>query len=78
MFDENVQALCNAHPWMTFDEAWLLLKRSYVKNKTQDGYWGSSTFYALMNIDFGIYQRMDEEWLRMRIKEAKEMFNYSG
>ena len=78
MYDENVFVLCDAHPWMTFDEAWLLLKWSYEKNKSQDGYCGKNTFLTLMNIDFGIYQRQDEDWLRERIKQAKEKFNYSG
>jgi len=78
MYDENVFVLCDAHPWMTFDEAWLLLKWSYAKNKSQDGYWGRNTFNTLMNIDFGIYQRMDEEWLRERIEQAKIKFGYTG
>ena len=76
MFDENVHNLCNVHPWMTFDEAWLLLKWSYVKNKTQEGYFGKNTLLTLMDIDFRIYQRKDEEWLKERIVEAKKKFNY--
>ena len=77
MFDENVFALVDAHPWMTFDESWLLLKWSYVKNKSQDGYFGKNTFDTLMDIDFRIYQRKDEAWLRAIIEQAKVKFGYN-
>lgn len=78
MFDDNVFVLCDTHPWMTFDEAYLLLRWSYYKNKSQDGKWGRNTFLTLMNIDFGIYQRKDEVWLRDRIDQAKLKFRYIG
>lgn len=76
MFDENIIHLTRVHPWMTFEEAWLLIKWSYEKNKTQDGYVGKNTILTLMNIDFGIYQRQSEEWLRDRIDRAKTKFGY--
>ena len=76
MFDENTINLTRVHPWMTFEEAWLLMKWSYEKNRTQDGYCGKNTLLTLMNIDFGIYQRQTEEWLRDRIELAKSKFGY--
>ena len=76
MFDENTINLTRVHPWMTFEEAWLLMKWSYEKNRTQDGYCGKNTLVTLMNIDFGIYQRQTEEWLRDRIELAKSKFGY--
>lgn len=78
MFDENVFGLVEKHQWMTFDEAWLLLKWSHTKNISQDGYFGRNTYYTLMDIDFRIYQRQSEDWLRDRIEQAKLKFNYKG
>lgn len=76
MFDENVINLTVVHPWMTFEEAWLLMKWSYHKNKSQDKYCGRNTIKTLMGIDFGIYQRQEEEWLKERIEQAKIKFGY--
>ena len=64
MIDRHVIHLTVVHPWMTFEEAWLLMRWSYEKNKSQDRYCGIKTVKTLMNIDFGIYQRQKEEWLR--------------
>lgn len=75
MYDENVINLTRVHPWMTFEEAWLLMKWSYNKNKPGESY---GTLKALMGIDFGMFQYKDEEWLRERINEAKVMFKYTG
>ena len=47
MYDENVFVLCDAHPWMTFDEAWLLLKWSYEKNKSQETKKGVQLTYSV-------------------------------
>ena len=76
MFNEDVINLTRVHPWMTFDESWLLMKWSYEKNKNQDKYGGKKTVLTLMNIDFGIYQRQSKEWLEDRIQLAKQKFNY--
>ena len=76
MFDKNIINLTRVHPWMTFDEAWLLMKWSYEKNREQDKYCGKKTVLTLMNIDFGIYQRQSKEWLEQRIELAKEKFHY--
>ena len=78
MYDENVINLTRVHPWMSFEEAWLLMKWSYEKNKSQDKYCGRKTVLTLMGIDFGIYERQTEPWLRDRIKRAKEKFKYTG
>lgn len=74
MYDENVINLTRVHPWMTFEEAWLLMKWSYNKNKPGESY---GTLKALMGIDFGMFQYKDEEWLRERINEAKVIFKYT-
>ena len=76
MYDENVINLTVIHPWMTFEEAWLLMKWSYEKNRSQDKYCGIKTVKTLMGIDFGIYQRQSEEWLRKLIKEAEVKFSH--
>ena len=76
MFDKNIINLTRVHPWMTFDEAWLLMKWSYEKNREQDKYCGKKTVLTLMSIDFGIYQRQSKEWLEQRIELAKEKFHY--
>lgn len=76
MYDENVINLTVVHPWMSFEEAWLLMRWSYAKNKSQKGYFGDNTLITLMGIDFGIYQRKDESWLRDLIEQAKIKFNY--
>ena len=76
MIDKHVIHLTVVHPWMTFEEAWLLMRWSYEKNKSQDKYCGIKTVKTLMNIDFGIYQRQKEEWLRERIEQARIKFNY--
>ena len=74
MIDKHVIHLTVVHPWMTFEEAWLLMRWSYEKNRSQDKYCGVKTVKTLMNIDFGIYQRQTEEWLRDRIEQAKIKF----
>lgn len=76
MFDQNVINLTVVHPWMQFEDAWLLMKWSYEKNRSQDKYCGIQTVKTLMSIDFGIYQRQSEEWLRNLIREAKIKFGY--
>ena len=76
MFDQNVINLTVVHPWMTFEEAWLLMKWSYDKNRSQDVYCGVKTVKTLMSIDFGIYQRQDKEWLLELISQAKVKFGY--
>ena len=76
MIDRHVIHLTVVHPWMTFEEAWLLMRWSYEKNKSQDKYCGIKTVKTLMNIDFGIYQRQREEWLRERIQQARIKFDY--
>ena len=76
MFDDNVFALCDKHQWMTFEDAWLLMRWSYEKNKDQDRYCGMKTVETLMGIDFGIYIRQTEPWLRGRIIEARRKFGY--
>ena len=76
MIDKHVIHLTVVHPWMTFEEAWLLMRWSYEKNKSQDKYCGIKTVKTLMNIDFGIYQRQKEEWLRERIEQARIKFDY--
>ena len=76
MLNENVVNLTIAHPWMSFEESWLLMKWSYEKNKTQERYGGRKTLVTLMSIDFGIYQRQSREWLEERIQRAKEKFGY--
>ena len=76
MIDRHVIHLTVVHPWMTFEEAWLLMRWSYEKNKSQDKYCGIKTVKTLMNIDFGIYQRQKEEWLRERIEQARIKFDY--
>lgn len=74
MYDENVINLTKVHPWMTFEEAWLLMKWSYVKNKPGEHY---GTLKVLMGIDFGMFQYKPESWVREKINEAKKMFNYN-
>ena len=75
MFDENVINLTRKHPWMSFEEAWLLMKYSYHKNKNGEKY---NTFMTLMKIDYGMYQWQSEAWIRNRLQEAKIKFNYKN
>ena len=76
MFNEDVINLTIVHPWMKFEDAWILMKWSYEKNRSQDKYCGVKTVKTLMNIDFGIYQRQDEDWLKERIEYAKNQMGY--
>ena len=73
MYDENVINLTKVHPWMTFEEAWLLMKWSYAKNKPGERY---GTLKALMGIDFGMFQWQSEEWVREKLTEAKKQFKF--
>ena len=74
MFDDNVINLTITHPWMSFEEAWILMKYSYLRFKTQEKY---NTFKTLMSIEYGIFQRETEENLRERIAIAKKKLNYT-
>ena len=58
MYDENVINLTRVYPWMTFEEAWLLMKWSYAKNKPGEKH---GTLKALMGIDFGMFQWKGED-----------------
>ena len=75
MYDENVINLTRVYPWMTFEEAWLLMKWSYAKNKPGEKH---GTLKALMGIDFGMFQWKGETWTREKLEEAKKQFNYTG
>ena len=72
--DENVINLTIVHPWMSFEEAWILLKYTYLRFKSQEKY---NTFKTLMSIEYGIFQREDEETLRKRIDIAKKFLKYN-
>ena len=76
-FDQNVINLTIVHPWMSFEEAYLLMKLSYYKNVTQRGKFGDNTFLTLMGIDYGMYQWQSREWIEERIERAKKKFGYS-
>ena len=78
MFDQNVINLTIVHPWMTFEEAYLLIKWSYFKNVTQRGKFGDNTWKTLMGIDYGMFQWQSKEWIEERIDLAKKQFNYTG
>ena len=78
MFDQNVINLTIVHPWMTFEEAYLLVKWSYYKNKSQKNKFGDNSFKTLMSIDYGMFQWQTKEWIEIRIDMAKKMFNYTG
>ncbi len=58
---------------MSFEDAWVLMKYTYLRFKTQEKY---NTFRTLMSIEYGIFQRETEENLRKRIDIAKETINY--
>ena len=75
MFEKHIHKLIDKHPWMSFEEAWLLMKWSYEKNKDQDKYHGIRTIKTLMGIDYGIYLRQEKEWLMDRIQSAKDKFS---
>ena len=77
MFDQNVINLTIVHPWMTFEEAHLLIKWSYYKNITQKGKFGDNTWKTLMSIDYGMFQWQPKEWIEERINKAKKQFNYN-
>ena len=70
MFDQNVINLTIVHPWMTFEEAHLLIKWSYYKNRTQKGKFGDNTWKTLMSIDYGMFQWQPREWIEERINKA--------
>jgi hypothetical protein len=74
MFSENVINLTNAHPWLSFEDAWILMKYTYFKFKPEEKY---NTFRTLMSIEYGIFQRESELKLRQRILIAKKYFNYT-
>lgn len=75
MFSENVVNLTVVHPWMTFEEAHLLMKWSYFKNLPQKGKFGDNTFMTLMKIDYGMFQWQKQEWIEERIEKAKKQFS---
>ena len=74
IYDENVINLTKVHPWMTFEEAWLLMKWSYEKNRSQGGY--GNALKTLIGIDFGMFQWKGEEYVREKLELAKQKFNY--
>ena len=74
MFCQNVINLTVTHPWMQFEEAWLLMRHAYVRFKPEEKY---NTFLTLMSIEYGIFQRETEENLRQRIEIAKKELNYN-
>ena len=78
MFDDNIINLTLVHPWMTFEEAHLLIKWSYYKNMSQQGKFGDNTVKTLMSIDYGMFQWQPREWIEERIEKAKKQFNYKG
>ena len=78
MFDDNVINLTLVHPWMTFEEAHLLIKWSYYKNIKQKGKFGDNTFKTLMGIDYGMFQWQTKDWIEERINRAKKQFNYKN
>ena len=71
MFDDNVINLTLIHPWMTFEEAHLLIKWSYYKNMSQQGKFGDNSVKTLMSIDYGMFQWQPREWIEERIEKAK-------
>ena len=77
MFDDNVINLTLVHPWMTFEEAHLLIRWSYYKNISQKGKFGNNTVKTLMSIDYGMFQWQTREWIEERINKAKKQFNYT-
>ena len=74
MFSENVINLTVIHPWMTFEEAHLLLRWSWHKNKSQAGRFGDNSVMTLMSIDYGMFQWQSREWIEERIAMTKEQF----
>ena len=78
VFDDNVINLTLIHPWMTFEEAHLLIKWSYYKNMSQQGKFGDNSVKTLMSIDYGMFQWQPREWIEERIEKAKKQFNYKG
>ena len=78
MFDDNVINLTLVHPWMSFEEAHLLIKWSYYKNMSQQGKFGDNSVKTLMSIDYGMFQWQPREWIEERIEKAKKQFNYKG
>ena len=71
----DVRALVDAHQWMTFDQAELLILHMIDKNWTQKKY---NTFEALCQIGFGILQRETESQVQERIQIAEAWFSIYG
>ena len=72
---EDVRSLVDAHQWLTFDQAELLILHMIDKNWPQRRY---NTFDPLCNIGFGILQRETEKQLQERILIAEAWFSIYG
>jgi hypothetical protein len=69
--EEDAIRLTFVHPWMTVNDAKLLLHHQYMRVRSHKKYGGWKTVETLMNIAYGIYQRESEENLRERINLIK-------
>jgi len=68
---EDVRNLVDAHQWLTFDQAELLILHMIDKYWTQRRY---NTFESLCKIGFGILQRETESQVQERILVAEAWF----
>ena len=71
----DVRALVDAHQWMTFDQAELLILHMIDRYYPQKRY---NTFEALCQIGFGILQRETESQVQERIQIAEAWFSIYG
>jgi len=69
--EEDAIRLTFVHPWMTVNDAKLLLHHQYMKVRSHKKYGGWKTVQTLMDISYRIYQRESEENLRARINLIK-------
>lgn len=75
MFEKDAINLTFVHPWMTVDDAKLLIEHQFHKVKAYKKYHGWKNVQTLMNISYGIWQRESEENLRVRLDTIRSKIN---
>ena len=72
---EDIRKLVDAHQFLTFDQAELLILHMIDKHWPERKY---NTYHALNKIEFGIFQRETEQQILERVKIAEAWFSIYG
>lgn len=72
---EDIRKLVDAHQFLSFDEAELLILHMIDKYWPEKRY---NTFDGLCKIEFGIFQRETEQQILERVQSAEAWFSIYG